>query len=371
MSINILQILKLAIEKNASDIHITVDSPPMLRVDGHLCKVNAPALNSKQTKELCYAIVSDEQKAKFESEKNLDFSFFVKNLARFRGSLFFQKGSVAATLRTLRFSPYSLDEINVPSAIHEIADFPNGLVLITGPTGSGKSTTLSALIDHINQTRHAHILTIEDPIEIIHEHKNCIVNQREVGLDCRGFYEGLKSAMRSDPDICLIGEMRDTDTIEATLKLAETGHLVLSTLHTNTAAKSIDRIIGNFSVDNRDQILNQLSTVLQAVVSQKLVESLHGGRVVVAEILMATPAVRNLIRENKIYQIYNIMQTSADLGMLTLNNHLVSLIQKNIISQKEAFRVSPERDELYKLLKSKDLINRQANPKKLLKTKAG
>lgn len=356
MKINILQILKLAISKGASDVHITADSPPMLRIDGHLCKVNSAVLTFQDTKDLCYSIISDEQKAKFESEKNLDFSFFIKDLARFRGSLFFQKGSVAATLRTLKFVPHTLDEINVPSAIRNAVDFPNGLVLITGPTGSGKSTTLSAIINQLNETRQAHILTIEDPIEIIHEHKNSIVNQREVGSDCRGFYDGLTSAMRSDPDICLVGEMRGQETIEAALKLAETGHLVFSTLHTNTAAKSVDRISSVFSADNREQILNQLSTVLQAVVSQRLVETIHGGRVPAVEVLLVNPAVRNLIRENKIYQIYNIMQTSAEQGMLTLNNHLLSLIDQNVISHKEAFRVSTEKKELYQLLKSKNLL---------------
>lgn len=363
-----LQILKLAVVKNASDIHITADSPPVLRVDGQLFKTNTPKLNFEQTKDFCYSIVSDEQKAQFETEKRLDFSFFVKNLARFRGSLFLQKGSVSAAIRVLNFEVKSLEDIKPHPAMLNILDYPNGLVLVTGPTGSGKSTTLAALIDRINETRRAHILTIEDPIEIIHEHKNCLVNQREVGSDCRSFVEGLKSAMRSDPDICLIGEMRDKDTIDATLKLAETGHLVFSTLHTNTAPKSIDRIAGAFNLEDRQQILTQLSTVLRAVVSQRLVESVNGGRVLASEILIATPAVRNLIRENKIFQIYSAMQTSVEHGMVTMNRHLVELVKQEQISAKEAFKVSTESEELHRLLKQDNLL---ATNRTVTKRKAG
>ena len=348
-----LQILKLGVAKNASDIHITADSPPVLRVDGHLFRMNIPPLNFEQTKEMAYSIISDEQKARFESERNLDFSFFVKNLARFRGTLFFQKGSVAVTLRILNFAPKTLEEIDPHPSLFNLLDFPNGLVLVTGPTGSGKSTTLSAFINHINETRRSHILTIEDPIEIIHEHKNSIVNQREVGSDCFTFADGLKSAMRADPDICLIGEMRDRETIESTLKLAETGHLVFSTLHTNSAIKSIDRIAGVFSLEDREQILAQLSTVLQAVISQKLVESTQGGRVLATEVLLATPAVRNLIRENKAHQIYNAMQTGTEQGMLTMNTHLAELVSQGLVSPKEALSVTAKSEELKELLQTK------------------
>ena len=252
----------------------------------------------------------------------------MKNLARFRGSLFYQKSSVSGVFRLLNNTAPDVKSLGLPPAVEDVINYPHGLVLVTGPTGSGKSTTLAAFIDAINEKRRAHILTIEDPIEIVHQHKNCIVNQREIGVDCRNFSDGLKNALRSDPDICLVGEMRDKETIEATLKLAETGHLVFSTLHTNTAPKSIDRIVGVFNPDDRDMIQNQLSTVLQAVISQRLVMAIDGGRRVVTEIMIANSAIRNLIREGKIFQIYSAMQTGIDQGMTTMNNSLIELVQK-------------------------------------------
>ncbi len=354
--ISIVQILKLAAEKKASDVHLTANSPPILRVNGSIFRVNNPPLNSEQVKNLCYALISDEQKSRFESEKYLDFSFFVKNLARFRGALFYQKASVAGVFRLLNFSAPRLEDLDLPPSVQDVIHYPYGLVLITGPTGSGKSTTLAACISSINKLRRGHILTIEDPIEIIHHHNSCIVNQRELGVDCRSFGEALKSALRVDPDICLVGEMRDRETIEATLKLAETGHLVFSTLHTNTAPKSIDRILGVFDLSDRDMIQNQLSTVLQAVVSQRLVPTEQGGRQVVAEVLLVNPAVRNLIREGKVYQIYSVMQTNREQGMMTMNAHLTDLVSAGTVSQKEAFKVSPEKEELYQLFKKRRLL---------------
>ncbi len=355
--ISMLQILKLAKAKNASDIHLTANSPPILRVNGSIFKVNSPALTSEEVKNLCYSLISDEQKSSFESEKNLDFSFFVRNLSRFRGSLFYQKSTVVGVFRVLNSVAPDLTSLGLSPSIEDIVNYPSGLVLVTGPTGSGKSTTLAAFINVINENRRSHILTIEDPIEIIHQHKNCIINQREIGVDCRNFSEGLKNALRSDPDVCLVGEMRDKETIESTLKLAETGHLVFSTLHTNTAPKSVDRIVSVFNTEDREMIQNQLSTVLQAVISQQLVPSVDGGRRVVTEVMIVNPAIRNLIREGRIFQIYSVIQTSFDQGMMTMNNSLIDLIKKGEITIKEAFKVTSEREELHQLLKKTKLAS--------------
>ena len=351
--ISLLEVLKLAHTHNASDVHITEGSPPVLRINGQISKLDVKPLTSEQTKVMCYSLISDEQKAKFEENRNLDFSFFVKNLARFRGSLFFQKATVCGTFRLLQMAPPQILNLNLPPSVENITKYPFGLVLVTGPTGSGKSTTLSAAINAINENRRGHILTLEDPIEILHTHKNCIINQREIGVDCHSFSDGMRNALRSDPDICFVGEMRDPETIELSLRLAETGHLVFSTLHTNTAAKTIDRIISSFPPGDRQMILNQLSTVLQAVISQRLIKSKEGGRRVVAEIMFSNPAIRNLIREGKIFQIYSVLQTSRAEGMTTINNSLLELIQKGIIDTKEAFNVTSEKEELYQLLKQK------------------
>lgn len=352
-----MKVLKLAVTKQASDIHLTAGSPPVLRINGSIFKINNPPLTSEEVKNLCYSLISDEQKSDFESKNHLDFSFFVKNIGRFRGTLFFQKACVSGVLRLLNSGATGLEELCLPETIGELINYPQGLVLVTGPTGSGKSTTLAALVNKINETRRSHILTIEDPIEIVHSHKNSIVNQREIGVDCQSFSDGLKNALRADPDVCLVGEMRDQETIESTLKLAETGHLVFSTLHTNTSAKSIDRIVGAFKSDDREMIQDQLSTVLQAIVSQRLIPSLNGGRKVATEIMIATPAIRNLIREGKIFSIYSVIQTSVDQGMSTLNQSLVQLIEQGDISSQEAFKVSTEREELYQLLKKKRLAS--------------
>lgn len=351
--ISLLEVLKLAHTQNASDVHITAESPPVLRINGQIFKLDTEPLTAEQAKVMCYSLISDEQKAVFEEKKNLDFSFFVKNLARFRGSLFFQKTTVCGTFKMLQISPPQIQNLNLPPAVETITRYPFGLVLVTGPTGSGKSTTLAAAINAINENRRGHILTLEDPIEIVHTHKNCIVNQREVGVDCHSFADGMRNALRSDPDVCLIGEMRDPETIELGLKLAETGHLVFSTLHTNTAAKTIDRIVSSFPSGDRQMILNHLSTVLQAVVSQRIIRSKDGNCRVVAEIMFANPAIRNLIREGKIFQIYSVIQTNQTDGMTTMNNSLVRLIKRNLINKKDAFEISPEKEELYQILKQK------------------
>ena len=351
--ISIMQILKLACNKEASDIHLTSGSSPVLRVNGELVKVNTDPLTSEQVKELCYSLISDEQKAAFEENKSLDFSFFVKGLSRFRGALMFQKASVAGTFRLLNNVIPDIRSLGLPEQLDSLVTYPYGLVLITGPTGSGKTTTISSCINKINTEYRKHILTIEDPIEIVYEHKNSIINQREIGVDCDSFSEGLRTAMRVDPDICLVGEMRDKETIESVLKLAETGHLLFSTLHTNTAAKSIDRILSAFHAEERGMVQNQLSTVLQAIVSQRLLPSKNGGRKAVTEILFANPAVRNLIREDKIFQLYNVMQTSYKEGMMTMNHALAEVILNDEVEMKDAFEASPDKDELYNILNQK------------------
>ncbi len=353
--ISMLEVLQLAYSKKASDIHITTGSPPILRVHGQLFKLDSQPLDSEQTKTMCYSLISNEQKARLENEKNLDFSFFVKNMTRFRGTLFFQRSAVVGTFRVLNAMPPAVGNLGLPPAVENTIRYPNGLVLITGPTGAGKSTTLAAIINAINETRRGHILTLEDPIEILHSHKNCIVNQREIGVDCHSFADGMKSALRLDPDICLVGEMRDLETIEMSLKLAETGHLVFSTLHTNSAAKTVDRIIGSFPAVDRSVICTQLSTVLQAVISQKLVRSKTGGRKVAVEIMFTNAAIRNLIREEKIFQIYSVIQTNYSEGMTTMNNSLLRLVKNGEIDPKEAFRVSSEKEELYQLLKKQKI----------------
>ena len=351
--VSLLDILELANNKDASDVHITQGSPPILRIDGQIYKLDTENLSSQDTKSLCYSVISDEQKAKFENEKNLDFSFFVKNISRFRGALFFQKGAVSGTFRLLKVSPPDRMNLNLPSSIENVIHYPHGLVLVVGPTGSGKSTTLAAVINELNELRKGHILTLEDPIEIVHDHKNCIISQREIGYDCHSFADGLKNALRSDPDICLVGEMRDPETIKMVLTLAETGHLVFSTLHTNSASKTLDRIISSFPPENRDTICNQLSTVLQAVVSQRLIKTKAGGRRAVCEILFANPAVRSLIREGRFFQIYSVIQTSYQEGMVTMNKSLLNLINEGMIDMKEAFAYTTEKEELYQLIKKR------------------
>jgi len=349
--VTLLDIFKLAIEKQASDVHITTASPPVFRIDGLLYALDMEPLNSEQTKTMCYSLISDKQKAKLEEARSLDFGFFVKNLSRFRACLFFQKSAVVGTFRILNVAPPSVDNLGLPLAVERATSYPNGLVLVTGPTGSGKSTTLAAIIDRINATRRGHILTLEDPIEIVHEHKKCIINQREVGLDCPSFADGMRSALRLDPDICLVGEMRDPETIELCLRLAETGHLVFSSLHTNSAAKTIDRIVSSFPTNDRSMIQNQLSTVLRAVISQRLLKTRTIGRKLAAELMFSNSAIKNLIREGKIFQIYNVIQTNNEEGMCTMNNSLVQLIKSGEVDPKEAFFVSPEKEELNQLLK--------------------
>ena len=347
-------LLKTMVEMDGSDLHIATNTPPQIRVNGRLQRLPLPELQPSETKGLVYSVLTDTQKKRFEETLELDFSFGIRGLARFRCNLFNQRGAVGAVYRLIPEKIRSFGDLGLPSVLGSLAERPRGLVLVTGPTGSGKSTTLAAMIDKINSERHEHILTIEDPIEYIHPHKNCLVNQREVHSDTNSFTNALRAALREDPDIVLIGEMRDLETVESALKIAETGHLTFGTLHTNSAAQTINRIIDIFPAGQQSQIRTQLSLVLEGIVCQALLPRADGkGRVVSLEILVPTPAIRNLIRDDKIHQIYGAMQAGQEkLGMQTANQSLVSLHQRRLISLETALGASSNRDEL------QDMINR-------------
>jgi twitching motility protein PilT len=348
------ELLKTLVDMEGSDLHITTNTPPQVRVHGHLQRLQLPTLQPAETKALVYSVLTDSQKKRFEETLELDFSFGIKGLARFRCNVFNQRGSVGAVYRLIPEKIRTFGELGLPPVLATLAERPRGLVLITGPTGSGKSTTLAAMLDKINSERHDHILTIEDPIEYIHPHKNCLVNQREVHADTNSFSNALRAALREDPDIVLIGEMRDLETVEAALKIAETGHLTFGTLHTNSAAQTINRIVDIFPANQQAQIRTQLSLVLEGIVCQALLPRIDGkGRVCSLEILVPTPAIRNLIRDDKIHQIYGVMQAGQEkLGMQTANQSLASLYQKKQISLEVALTASSNRDEL------QDMINR-------------
>jgi twitching motility protein PilT len=353
-TISLQQLLKVMVEKGASDLHITTGSAPQLRIDGELVPFRVPALGPIETKQLCYSILTDEQKARLEEDQELDLSFGVKGLSRFRGNVFLQKGNVAGVFRGIPFKIRSFDELGLPKIIEELCNKPRGLVLITGPTGSGKSTTLAAMIDKINNERHEHIVTMEDPIEFIHQHKNCVVNQREIGSDTKSFKRALKSVLRQDPDVVLVGEMRDLETIEAALTTAETGHLCFGTLHTNSAVQTINRVIDVFPPHQQSQIRAQLSFVLEGVVCQSLLPRASGsGRVAALEIMIPNSAIRNLIREDKMHQIYSQMQIGqGQSGMQTLNQHLAQLLHANLITLEEAIGTSSDPNELQQIIAS-------------------
>lgn len=342
------------IEKGSSDLHITTGSAPQLRIDGSLVPLKVAPLTPIETKQLCYSVLTEEQKIAFEKKNELDLSFGVKNLARFRANIFMQRGAIAGAFRAIPFKILTFDELGLPAVIADIANMPHGLVLVTGATGSGKSTTLASIIDKINTETRQHIMTIEDPIEFLHPHKLCLVNQREVASDTANFKDALRYVLRQDPDVVLIGELRDLETIEAALTIAETGHLVFATLHTNTAVGSINRIIDVFPAHQQSQIRAQLSAVLQAVITQKLSpRSDAPGRVLITEIMVPNPAIRNLIREDKIHQIYSIMQTGqGQSGMHTMNQTLMAAVVKRQISPEDALSVSPEPAELQGMLES-------------------
>lgn len=352
LQVNLQQLLKAMVEQGASDLHITTGSPPQLRIDGQLVPLRLNPLSPIDTKQLCYSVLTDTQKMKFEEDQELDFSFGVRNLARFRANLFMQRGAVGAAFRTVPFKIMSVAELGLPPVIEEFCNKPRGLILVTGPTGSGKSTTLAAMIDKINNERHEHIITVEDPIEYLHPHKNCLVNQREVGADTGSFKKALKYILRQDPDVVLIGELRDLETIEAALVTAETGHLCFATLHTNSAVQTINRIIDVFPPNQQSQIRAQLSFVLEGVVSQSLIPRASGqGRVPAVEVLVPNAAIRNLIREDKLHQIYSQMQIGqGKSGMQTLNQCLASLYLRRAITLEEAVNHSSDPEELQQII---------------------
>jgi twitching motility protein PilT len=350
-------LLRLMVNSGGSDLHITTNSPPRIRVHGELkpCE-DLPALGPSDSKQLCYSILTDAQKHRFEENLELDFSFGIKNIARFRGNLFHQRGAVAGVFRVIPFEIKTFEQLGLPPILRRLCDKPRGLILVTGPTGSGKSTTLATMLDLINSTRHEHMITIEDPIEFIHPHKKCLVNQREVNSDTHSFANSLRSALREDPDVVLIGEMRDLETIEAALRIAETGHLTFGTLHTNSAASTINRIIDVFPAHQQAQIRAQLSMVIEGILCQSLLPRQDGkGRAMAMEILVPNPAIRNLVREDKIHQIYSAMQTGQErYGMQTFNQSLLTLYQQKLIDLETALARSSNKDEL------QDMINRGA-----------
>jgi twitching motility protein PilT len=348
------QLLKTMIEKGGSDLHITTGSPAQIRIDGHMVPLNMPPMSPVETKQICYSILTDAQKHKFEEENELDFSFGVKNLSRFRGNVFTQRGAVAGVFRTIPFEIKSFDDLGLPSVVRDISKKPRGMVLVTGPTGSGKSTTLAAIIDKINTDRNEHIITIEDPIEFLHPHKNCVVNQREVGADTVSFKRALKSILRQDPDVVLVGELRDLETIEAALTIAETGHLVFATLHTNSCVQTINRIVDVFPSHQQPQIRAQLSFVLEGVLSQTLIPKASGsGRVLALEIMVPNSAIRNLIREDKIHQIYSAMQVGQQkFGMQTMNQSLLGSYLKRQITLDDALLKCSDQDEFRQMLQN-------------------
>jgi twitching motility protein PilT len=342
-------LLKILVEMDGSDLHIATSTPPQVRVNGRLQRLQQPELTPSETKQLVYSVLTDSQKKRFEESKELDFSFGMKAIgARFRCNVFTQKGAVGAVYRLIPEKIRTFGDLGLPTVLANLAERPRGLVLVTGPTGSGKSTTLAAMLDKINSERYEHILTIEDPIEYIHPHKNCLVNQREVHSDTDSFTNALRAALREDPDIVLIGEMRDLETVEAALKIAETGHLTFGTLHTNSAAQTINRIIDVFPAGQQAQIRTQLSLVLEGIVCQALLPRADGkGRIVSLEIMVPNPAIRNLIRDDKVHQIYGAMQTGQDkLGMQTANQSLASLHLKRLITFETAMAASSNKDEL-------------------------
>ena len=348
------QLLKVMLDKGASDLHVTTGSPPQLRIDGDLVPLRTDALTPVDTKQLCYSVLTDAQKLRFEEDQELDLSFGVKGMARFRANLFVQRGAVAGAFRLVPFNIMPLDELGLPKVVADLCERPRGLVLVTGPTGSGKSTTLASMVDRINTRHRSHIVTIEDPIEFLHPHKSSLVNQREVGSDTQGFGKALRHILRQDPDVVLIGEMRDLETIEAALTISETGHLCLATLHTTSAIGSINRIIDVFPTHQQSQVRAVLSFVLEGVVSQTLIPRASGsGQVLTAEVMIPTPAIRNLIREDKLHQIYSQMQIGQSKhGMVTMNQSLCDLFVRRLITLDDAISRSSDVDELKTLISS-------------------
>jgi twitching motility protein PilT len=356
MAVSLHQLLKTMTEMSGTDLHVTTNSPPQIRVDGKLRPLDLAALTAVDTKQLAYSVLTDAQKHRFEENLELDFSFGIKGLARFRANVFMQRGAVAAVYRTIPYEIRSFKELGLPPIVATLCEKPRGLVLVTGPTGSGKSTTLAAMLDKINSERHEHMITVEDPIEYLHQHKKCVVNQRELHADTHSFTNALRAALREDPDIVLIGEMRDLETIESALRIAETGHLTFGTLHTNSAASTINRVVDVFPAHQQPQIRAQLSLVLEGIMCQSLLPKASGsGRCLAMEIMIPNAAIRNLIREDKIHQIYSTMQTGQEKwGMQTFNQCLASLYFAKQITLQTAIGISSMPDEL------QEMINRGA-----------
>ncbi|MEO7796065.1 MAG: type IV pilus twitching motility protein PilT [Thermoanaerobaculia bacterium] len=346
------QMLKTMVEQGGSDLHITTNSPPQVRVDGVLKPLNLPPLTPTETKQIAYSILTDNQKHRLEEDLELDFSFGIKGLARFRANVFHQRGAIAAAFRQIPYEIRSFRELGLPAVVEKICEKPRGLVLVTGPTGSGKSTTLAAMLDKVNRERAEHIVTIEDPVEYLHSHKKCIVNQRELHADTHSFANALRSSLRQDPDVVLIGEVRDFETVESALRIAETGHLTFATLHTNSAAQTINRIVDIFPAHQQGQIRVQLSFVLEGILCQSLLPRATGkGRALAMEILVPNAAIRNLIREDKVHQIYGMMQTGqAKYGMQTFNQALAALYFKRMISLQVALNRSSYPEELQEII---------------------
>ncbi|HEY7896362.1 MAG TPA: type IV pilus twitching motility protein PilT [Gemmatimonadaceae bacterium] len=351
-SVNLRSLLEEMIERDASDLHITAGDKPKLRIDGDIQNANVDiVLSPKDTMQLAYSILTENQKKRFETEDELDFSFGIQNLARFRGNCFKQRGCVSLVIRQIPFNVRTFEELGLPAATARMAEKPRGLVLVTGPTGSGKSTTLAAMIDKINRERKGHIITVEDPIEFIHRHQSCIVNQREVGTDTKSFATALKYALREDPDTILVGEMRDLETIQAALTIAETGHLCLATLHTNSAAEAINRVIDVFPSHQQEQVRAQLAFSLEGIITQTLLPRAKGrGRAMAVEILVVTPAIRALIRDAKVHQIYGLMQGGKKYGMQTLNDSLYQLYVGREVEMDECLRVTSDPNEFMRMI---------------------
>ncbi len=341
---DISELLAFSVKNKASDLHLSAGLPPMIRVDGDIRRINIPALEHKEVHALIYDIMNDKQRRDYEEFLETDFSFELPGIARFRVNAFNQNRGAGGVFRTIPSKVLSLEDLSAPKFFEELCKRPRGLILVTGPTGSGKSTTLAAMINHINNNDYAHILTVEDPIEFVHESQKCLINQREVHRDTHGFNEALRSALREDPDIILVGEMRDLETIRLALTAAETGHLVFGTLHTTSAAKTIDRIIDVFPAAEKDMIRAMLSESLQAVISQTLMKKNGGGRIAAHEIMVGTPAIRNLIREAKVAQMYSAIQTGRKDGMQTLDQNLRELVDKNLVSSKVAMVKAVNKD---------------------------
>jgi len=360
------QLLKTMVEKGASDLHISAASPPQIRIDGELVHLEGPPVTVEEAKRLCFEKTSEFHKKKFETSPEIDFSFGIDGLSRFRANVFLEKESVAGAFRALAWKIPTIDSLGLPAKVKELVGKPNGLILVTGATGSGKSTTIASILDQINKTRHEHLITIEDPIEYVFSHGTCMVHQREIGAHTESFQSALKFILRQDPDIVLVGEMRDLETIQAAITTAETGHLVFATLHTNTAVQTMDRIIDVFPANQQLQVRSQLAFILTAVLSQQLVPTRHGGRKLALEMLFPNYAIRNLIREGKTHQVYAQMQTGQEkTGMQTMNQSLIALIAGGNVSYETAREYSPDQEELDQLYKRLSLSQAQTAQKKV------